>query len=157
MKVKKTKILVMFMSLIIVLLVTLLYGIYVWFTSSRIESSPNAKYYKYERYETPMDKTIYFSKKYYYDEADEFYKKNGNGRYMLVENNVETIKNNISIALNKLNELDNSINIEFNYDNITSNDYYDLSEGYNLSVGEDVLLYYYDIDEHILYVTHFFK
>ncbi len=70
----------------------------------------------------------------------------------LVENNIETIKNNISTSLNKLSEFDNHINVEFNYDSITSDDYCSLK-----SNGESVLLHYYDVDEHILYKTYFPK
>lgn len=139
----------MFISLTIVLLVTLLYALYVWFTSSKIESLTDGKSYKYERYENYNDQTIYFVKEYYYEESDAFYENNY--RYTLVKNNAEKIKKYINISLNKLNELDDTLNIEFNYDTVTSNDYYYMIEEKN------VLLYYYDIDEHILYVTHFFK
>lgn len=103
--------------------------------------------YKMERYRTSV-LHLSFYKDYYHEAAGK--KKIENMNYTVVEDNVETIKNNVSIFLNKLQELDNPIDVEFNYDNITSDDYYSL-----ISNEESVLLHYYDMDENILYIISY--
>lgn len=104
-------------------------------------------FYKKEYYNT-HDINVSFSKYYYHEAAGKLKIEKMN--YSLVEDNVEIIKNNISISLNKLHELDNPITVEFDYDSITSDDYYSLN-----SNGESVLLHYYDVDENILYIISF--
>lgn len=140
---------VKFICFNIVLIVAFIMGSYLWVISHKTYEPP---FFSYEFYKSEMylnsDPFILFSKYYYYENPSEMWSND----YMLIENNVETVKTNISTSLNKLHELDNAINIEFNYDIITSNDYYFLK---TIKDENLILLYYYDVDEHILYTTYF--
>lgn len=136
-------------GLVIVLIVAFLLGSYIWVLSPKVYEPPILSYdfYKSERY-LNSDPFILFSKYYYYEDLGEIW----NDEYILIDDNVEMIKNYIRVSLNKLHEFDNSIDVEFNYDIIQSSDYYFLE-----TIEEEslVILHYYDVDEHILYTTYF--
>lgn len=157
MKAKKIiKIVVLTFICLFILSVVFLFG---WFDSEfysslvgrKYYSAYEEKYYKMESYRSPNHSNLSFSRYYYL----QFYIKEafpGSSKCISVEDNVETIKKYISTSLDELYESDNNIDIEFNYDAITSNDYY-----YLRIEGEEVFLRYYDIDENILYKIYFYK
>lgn len=67
----------------------------------------------------------------------------------IINDNVEKVKEDISILLKKLKEIDNSLDIEFDYESITSDDYYEIKTQNGI---ENIYCFlYYDIDEHVLY------
>lgn len=102
-------------------------------------------YYKDEFYKS-TDETTSFTKYYYKENIDI------NKKYLIGENDVDVVKDNINKTISRLHELDNSINIEFNYDDITFNDYYLLVQD-----SEFVCFEYYDSEEYVLYEIYFSK
>lgn len=116
------------------------------------------EYYKKEEYVTNHYGLI-FSKYYYSSEADDVFVENLNPT--LVGDDAEKIKNCISDFLNVLSELNAEDDVEFDYDIVTSNDYYSLViEGKSIWRYYDesqTLLHYYDVDEHVLYVIQYSK
>lgn len=135
-------------SLMLGLIIAYLLGCFFWKISPKAyePSLLSYDYYKSERYLNP-DPFLLFSK-YYYNEN---ISTSENNDYKLVKENKEKIKNYISTSLNKLYELDNTINIEFNYENITSNDSYLLKY---IKKENLVILHYYDEEENILYTIY---
>lgn len=129
-----------------------LYVIYLGYSqsqpSSYVEGISNHynsnDFYKWENYNINQLNLSFF-KYYYHEEEGQLKIKNMN--YELIDNNAETVKSNIRIFLDKLHELNKPIDIEFDYDIITSNDYYSLK-----SNEERKLLHYYDIEENVLYI-----
>ena len=67
-------------------------------------------------------------------------------KFLLVEDNIQKIQENINISLSNIEQSNENNNLEFNYDIITSNDYYIL-----LKKENNLYLYYYDEDDNILY------
>lgn len=151
---KIIKITLMVIFLIIVLIDLFLGYTYASFSSSRRLGLLIPYYcwdfYKEENYKIPdtPDTNISFSKRYYYEEYDGSFVED----MILIKENVEEIKNNISISFNKLKELDDSIPIEFDLESITPDDYYtiDAIRKYDNELVSRIS--YYDVDEHILYV-----
>lgn len=143
------KIVASIIFLIISLFFAFIIGECIWLTTPTVypPSLLSYEYYKAEQ-SINSEPVITFFKYYYNKDIEEI----ENNDYVLVEENVESIKNNISNSLNKIHEFDESISNEFNYDIITSNDFY-FSE---IVEGEELfILHYYDVDERILYVTYF--
>lgn len=144
------KIIILTFIFLIMVLVDLILGYtYARFSSSRVYGVSYQYtfldyYNKAERYSS-SNVSFY---KYYYEAVDnqDVVKTN----YKLVAENDEIIKKNINIALEKFHELDKPIDIDFDYNSITSNDYYSL----NFDDG-GVRLHYYDEDEHVLYIVSF--
>lgn len=148
---KILRIVVKFICLSIVLLVIFFVGEWLYWIFPCEDYEPSLlsyEYYKSEKY-VNSDPFILFEK-YYYSENPEK-KEYKYHKYKLVKDNVETIKEYINTSLEKLHELDNTNNIEFNYDSITSNGYYLLK---TFTDDNMVVLHYYDADEHILYVLY---
>lgn len=83
--------------------------------------------------------------KFYYNEEPNYLE---NKEYILVGNKTEKIKVIIKDSLAELRET-NNVNIDFDYDSVTSNDRFYLIKK---SFFESMLLHYYDVDENILYV-----
>lgn len=140
---------VLIVAYLILLLIAIFFGYtYAWFTSSIKEGVSfyydSCDYYKAEHYNT-SDVSLYLSKYYYHDAEGKL--KIKNMKYISVGNRIEYIKKYISTFLEKIHELEGLNNAEFNYDAITSNDYY-LLKLYN----EEVLLHYYDVEDNILYI-----
>lgn len=143
---------VLTIAYLILMLIAIFFGYtYAWFTSSSKEGVSSyydsCDYYKIEHYNT-SDVSLYLSKYYYHDEAGKLNIKNM--KYISVGNRIEFIKKYISTFLEKIHELEELSDIEFNYDAITSNDYYSLKL-YN----EEVLLHYYDVEDNILYIMSY--
>lgn len=152
MKKKILKIAIKIICLCIILFIAFFIGecLYPIFSSSDYEPSLlSYNFYKSETYVNPEPFLLF--EKYYYLEnpKKKDYKYNN---YKMVKNNEKLIRDYINVSLMNLHKLDNSINIEFNYDSITSNDYYLLKTFDN---DKTIVLHYYDVDKDILYVTYF--
>lgn len=136
---------------LIILLIDLVFGsAYAWFTDSRVYGVSahysSVDFYKVEHYLSPE---VSFDKYYYKeDKGKELLKQS---HYKLIGEKDKEVIEYINIALNRLHEQDESIDINFDYDNITSNDYYCFWKTYE----ESRVLDYYDIDNHILYIISF--
>lgn len=151
------------LSIIIILGIVFLMG----YAESLMHTSIlGCKYYDdYSEYEYYKEETYFFSNNsdekisrfYYLNNPDEiYYKKNPN--YIdenkiyctLVGNDIEKLQESIKISFDKLNELDKNSDIEFNYENITSNDYYAF---YKKKKYDKVYnnIVYFDVETHIRY------
>lgn len=157
MKVKKViKIVVLTFICIIILSIDFLFG---WLDSEFSNSFIGCKfynelgsdYYKREKYVSSDFNGTSFQK-YYYHQDDYTVICKGRITCSPVKGKEELVKNYIKTSLNNLHELDNNIEIDFDYDVITSDDYYyvEYDEGMTF-------LYYYDAGEHILYRTYFYE
>lgn len=153
---KKRKILKIIVSVFISLIILILvheFGFYFeryiyWKDETLSCPEISRDYYKKEEYGT-MHEDILFSK-YYYKDDENVFTKNLDSIY--VEDDKEKISLIIKNSLDILYKQDNNDFVNFDYDIITSNDYYSLVTG-----GRYELLHYYDIDEHILYVIQYSK
>lgn len=134
-----------FVCLIILCFVFFVLGELCYWNKDKHPTMLVAGYYKKEFYKSTDEVTSFV--KYYYKESVDINKK-----YVLGEDNVDVVKDNIKAAISKLYELDNSINIKFNYDDITSNDYYLLVNDLDFICFE-----YYDVEEYVLYEVYLSK
>ncbi len=86
---------------------------------------------------------LYYHVQYYHDNVGE--EMIDDKDYLLVGDNDEKIKNYIKNTVDNINASGEQ-NVVFNYEIVTSNDYYLLSNYYDKKS-----LYYYDTDESVLY------
>lgn len=111
-------------------------------TEGKKETLYEEDYYKKELYNTFND-NAFVKIFYYYDNPDNIKNK----KNILSSDNINKLKKEINFSLNRLHELNNVINLEFNYDIITEDDYYlPIEENEN-----EYYFQYYDTDGKVLY------
>lgn len=142
---KVAKVFVKIIFCLIILVIAYSLGACSYWIKDQNKSIIANDYYKMEFYKS-TDETTSFSK-YYYEENIDIEKK-----YKLGNDSVEEVRKNIEIAIDKLHKLDNSINIEFDYDIVTSNDFYLLRND-----SDFICFQYYDVEEYILYEIYLSK
>ncbi len=135
-----------FIRLNAILFVMFIIGECLWFISPKVTEPDILSYEYYQSEEHINSEPFILFSKYYYEELG----KISNDDYKLVEKNVEMIKDYISTSLSNFEKIDNKV-IEFNYENITSNDSYFLEY---IKDEQLLILHYYDEDERILYKTY---
>jgi hypothetical protein len=137
MKNKKKTIIKIIITIVILVVFFYLGGI---IYSVEFESIYYNGFYKEELYKSPDGKS-YILKSYYYEEP-----KSLNKKYKLGNKKIEEVEKNIKLTIEKLNELNENIIINFDYNKITSDDYYLMINNKN-----PIYFQYYDKEEHIFY------
>ena len=141
-RIKFRKICHIIVALAIILLDLFLGYFYAEFSSSKVDINLiRRKFYKCEGYNY---KIINYTKEYYEKEQGKILINNG--KYNLVNENKEKIKDNITTTINYINNSTKN-NIEFDFDNISPNDYYLLIES-----DDTNYLHYYDVENDVLYL-----
>lgn len=142
---KNTKIIFGIIFLIILIISFICGYFYAWFTDSRAYFDfLTYDYYKIECYYND-DYKRYLSIRYYHEEEGQ--KMLEKGDFISIEKDLESLTNNIN---HFFDNNQNGEKYEFNYDSITSDDFYKIS-----IYEECTWLNYYDSKDNILYVFEF--
>lgn len=145
---KVKKIFLIVLNLIVLVCFLLLGYFYAWYTDSKVYFNKSVyEYYKKENYNI-SNKYLFFSKEFYHEDSGKSMIEKRNFR--LVEDNIEKINNNIEKFFDILYDSDKKINIDFDYELISFDDYYDMCVYEN-----NMSLNYYDVSENILYIFEF--
>lgn len=141
--IKKRKTIYYTIAIFIIVLLDLFLGYsYAEFSSSKVDINFVVReFYKSEGYNY---KKIDYTKEYYSKEHGKILINNG--KYNLVNENEEKIRDNITTTINYINNSTKN-NIEFDFKNISPNDYYLLIESDDANY-----LHYYDVENNVLYL-----
>lgn len=145
---KIKKLILIVLCLIVLLCVFFLGYFYAWYTDSKVYFNNYVyDYYRKEHYYA-SNKFLSFSKEYYHEDSGKSVIEKR--KFKSVEDNVEKINKYIENFFDNLYEADKNINVEFAYDLITSDDYYDM-----FFYENNISLNYYDVSENVLYIFEF--
>lgn len=119
------------------------------FSSSDVDMDLLYNFYKSDYYQS---KDGNFSLRIEYYSEEEGIKLLNEDGYSIVKNNVANIKNYIKLSLDKMEEIDNSFN--FDYDDISEDDYFIYSSGDGSSLkyydkGKNISYFIYNYDKNI--------
>ena len=145
---KTTKIIFGIICLMILIVCFICGYFYAWYTDSKVYFNNYVyDYYRKENYYA-SNRFLSFSKEYYHEDSGKSVIEKR--KFKSVEDNVEKINNYIENFFDNLYEADKNINVEFAYDLITSDDYYDM-----FLYENNISLNYYDVSENVLYIFDF--
>jgi hypothetical protein len=135
--------------LVLILIVIFLLGYFTaWAEDSRVDISKiDQGYYKSEIYHTEK---LNFEKTSYNKEEGNKHLNSIPG-YRKVDKYEENIKNYIQASIKAINEADNTIEIEFDYNIISKEDKYFVVYSEDLDNNRDYFLSYYDIESNTLF------
>ena len=138
------KIIIKIFTMIIILVLIFFFGAFLFHTKKTL-SLYNDNSYSYEIFSSQNNDD--FLRKWYYEEPLETEKHEKNA---IGINNTKKIKKYMKDGIEKLNNGNKDINIQFDYNDITSNDLYVLKKN-----EKYLYLQYYDIEKKILYEIYY--